>query len=101
MKSYLKKLSVLAIAAASAKASLVKRDPYWIKMSDVIQLVRPDFYYGVATTKSFFANPKYKDIVSTYNLHSKYQKLKINDNYNIFINIFYSTGLILLLTKKK
>ena len=70
MRSYLKKFSVLAIAAAAAKAELVKRDPYWIKMADVIQQVRPDFYYGVATTKSFFANPKYNDIVSTYNLHT-------------------------------
>jgi len=70
MRSYLKKFSVLAIAAAAAKAELVKRDPYWIKMADVIQQVRPDFWFGVATTKSFFSNPKYKDIVSSYNLHT-------------------------------
>ncbi|ORX46469.1 hypothetical protein BCR36DRAFT_331995 [Piromyces finnis] len=70
MRSYLKKISILAIAAAAASAELVKRDPYWIKMADVIQQVRPDFYYGVATTKSFFSNPKYKDIISTYNLHT-------------------------------
>ncbi|ORX43312.1 glycoside hydrolase [Anaeromyces robustus] len=67
MRSYLKKISILALAAA-ANAKNIKRDPYWIKMADVIQQVRPDFYFGVATTKSFFANPKYKDIMSTYNL---------------------------------
>ena len=58
--------------ASAACAGLIKRDPYWIKMADVIQQVRPDFYFGVATTKSFFANPKYKDIVSTFNLQGKY-----------------------------
>jgi len=67
MRSYLKKISILALAAA-VNAKNIKRDPYWIKMADVIQQVRPDFYFGVATTKSFFANPKYKDIMSTYNL---------------------------------
>lgn len=67
MRSYLKKISILALAAA-ANANLTKRDPYWIKMADVIQQVRPDFYFGVATQRTFFANPKYKDIMSTFNL---------------------------------
>jgi len=67
MRSYLKKISVLALAAA-ANAELIKRDPYWIKMSDIIQQVRPDFYYGVSTQRNFFNNPKYKDVISTYNL---------------------------------
>jgi len=67
MRSYLKKITLLALTAA-ANAELVKRDPYWIKMSDVIQQVRPDFYYGVSTQRNFFSNPKYKDIISTYNL---------------------------------
>ncbi|KAG4101693.1 glycoside hydrolase superfamily [Neocallimastix lanati (nom. inval.)] len=67
MRSYLKKIGILALTAA-VNADLTKRDPYWIKMSDVIQQVRPDFYFGVATQKTFFANPKYKDIMSTFNL---------------------------------
>jgi len=67
MRSYLKKISILALAAA-VNADLTKRDPYWIKMSDVIQQVRPDFYFGVSTQAGFFANPKYRDIISTYNL---------------------------------
>jgi len=71
MKLYIKKLGIIALASVSY-AKLKKRDPYWIKMADVIQQVRPDFYFGVATTKARFANPKYKDIVSTFNLHGKY-----------------------------
>jgi len=68
MRSYLNKISILALAAAANASNFTKRDPYWIKMSDVIQQVRPDFYFGVSTQRSFFANPKYKDIISTYNL---------------------------------
>jgi len=68
MKLYTKNISILVLASL-ANAKFIKRDPYWVRMSDIIQQVRPDFYYGVATTKAFFNSPKYKDIVSTFNLH--------------------------------
>jgi len=72
MKSNLKKFSLFSILFSIINANYVnKRDPYWIKMSDVIQKVRPDFYFGVTTTKSSFKNSKYNDIISTYNLHGK------------------------------
>jgi len=80
MRSYLKKISILALAAA-VNADLTKRDPYWIKMSDVIQQVRPDFYFGVSTQAGFFANPKYNDIISTYNLQGKKKRYKIRFYY--------------------
>eukprot|EP00833_Pecoramyces_ruminatium_P011830 jgi/Orpsp1_1/1185862/evm.model.c7180000095676.1 len=86
MRSYLKKISILALAAA-ANANLTKRDPYWIKMADVIQQVRPDFYFGVATQRTFFANPKYKDIMSTFNLQvggneCKFYSINGSENFN-------------------
>jgi len=72
----MKKFDLLAILANIVNAHhFNKRDPYWIKMSDVIQKVRPDFYFGVATTRSSFKNPRYGDIVSTFNLQGKKKKI--------------------------
>ncbi|OUM60122.1 glycoside hydrolase family 10 protein [Piromyces sp. E2] len=67
MKEFIRKLYVLPLLA-SVKANFNKRDPYWIKMSDIIQQVRPDFQYGVSTTRDFFKSKRYQDIISTYTL---------------------------------
>lgn len=84
----MKKFGLLAILANIVNAHhFNKRDPYWIKMSDVIQKVRPDFYFGVATTRSSFKNPRYGDIVSTFNLQvaeneCKFYTIQGSENFN-------------------
>jgi len=68
MKPMIKTIELLALLTLANAGVIKKRDPYWVKMSDVIQQVRPDFYFGVATSIGYSANPKYKDIVSSFNL---------------------------------
>jgi len=68
MKTFIKNLSFVTLAALT-NARAIKRDPYWIRMSDIIQQVRPDFYYGVVSTVEHFNTKKYQDILSSYNLY--------------------------------